>query len=131
MIKDNHYFTAGPFFITQLSKDLQVEWQFQNPSTQACVRQPDGTLQCSDTTAEGEAHPNGFEWCVNAPAVDAGGNVYANAEDGYVYQLGQGGVLKTQTFLNQALGAAYTPIALDPSGRVYALNNGELTVLGR
>lgn len=36
-----------------------------------------------------------------------------------------------QTFPNQALGAAYTPIALDPSGRIYALNNGELSVLGR
>jgi hypothetical protein len=39
-------------------------------------------------------------------------------------------VPKTQTFLNQALGAAYTPISLDPSGRVYTLNNGELTILG-
>jgi hypothetical protein len=130
VIKDNHYDTAGPFYITQLSSDLQVEWQFQNSSTQACVRQPDGTLQCSDTTADGEPHPNGFEWCVNAPAVDSQGNVFANAEDGFVYRIGQGGVLKTQTFLNQALGAAYTPIALDPGGRVYALNNGELTVLG-
>ncbi|HEX7836582.1 MAG TPA: hypothetical protein VF469_03915 [Kofleriaceae bacterium] len=131
VIKDNHYLSDGPFYLTQLSRDLEIEWRFQNASTEACVRQPDGTLQCSDTTADGEAHPNGFEWCVNAPAVDARGNVYANAEDGFVYQIGQGGVLKTQTFLNQALGAAYTPIALDPSGRVYALNNGELTVLGR
>jgi len=131
VIKDNHYDTEGPFYLTQLSKDLQIEWRFQNTTTQACVRQPDGTLQCSDTTPDGETHENGFEWCVNAPAIDAGGNVYANAEDGYVYQIGQGGVLKTQTFLNQALGAAYTPIALDPAGRVYALNNGELTVLGR
>jgi hypothetical protein len=131
IIKDNHYFTEGPFLISQLSKDLQVEWQFQNTSTQACVRQPDGTLRCFDTTPDGEEHPNGFEWCVNAPAVDAQGNVYANAEDGFVYQIGQGGVLKTQTFLNQALGAAYTPISLDSSGRVYVLNNGELTVFGR
>jgi hypothetical protein len=131
VIKDNHYETDGPFNITQLSKDLQVEWTFQNTSTQACVRQPDGTLQCSDTTPDGLEHPNGFEWCVNAPAVDARGNVYVNAEDGFVYEIGQGGVLKAQTFLNQALGAAYTPIALDPAGRVYALNNGELTVLGR
>jgi len=57
--------------------------------------------------------------------------VYVNAEDGFVYQIGQGGVLKTQTFLNQALGAAYTPISLDPRGRIYTLNNGELTVFGR
>jgi len=130
VLKDNHYFTAGPFYITQLSKDLQVEWRFQNTTKQACVRLPDGTLSCSDTSPDGEDHPNGFEWCVNAPAIDDHGNVYANAEDGYVYQIGQGGVLKTQTFLNQALGAAYTPIALDSRGRIFALNNGELTILG-
>jgi hypothetical protein len=48
-----------------------------------------------------------------------------------VYQVGQGGVLKAKTFLNQALGAACTPISLDARGRVFALDNGELTVLGR
>lgn len=127
VIKDNHYLSGGPFYVTQLSNDLQIEWRFQNTTTQACVRQPDGTLQCDD----GSAHPDGFEWCVNAPAVDARGDVFANSEDGRVYQIGQGGVLKTQTFLNQALGAAYTPVSLDPAGRVYALNNGELTVFGR
>jgi hypothetical protein len=131
VIKDNHYSSIGPFNISQLSKNLEIEWSFQNTSTQACVRQPDGTLVCSDTTPDGGAHPNGFEWCVNAPAVDSKGNVFANAEDGYVYQIGQGGVLKTQTFLNQALGAAYTPISIDPKGRIYALNNGELTVFGK
>lgn len=130
VIKDNHYESDGPFLISQLSRDLQIEWSFQNTTTQACTRQPDGTLTCTDTTADGEAHPNGFEWCVNAPAVDARGDVYVNAEDGFVYQLGQGGELKTQTFLNQALGAAYTPIALDPRGRIFTLNNGELTVFG-
>jgi hypothetical protein len=131
VVKDAHYLTSGPFYLTQLDHNLQVEWRFQNTSTQACARQPDGTLRCSDASPDGELHPNGFEWCVNAPAVDARGNVYANAEDGFVYRIGQGGVLQTQTFLNQALGAAYTPIALDPAGHVYASNNGELTVLGR
>ena len=124
VIKDNHYFTQGPFLLSQLSSNLEIEWSFQNTTTQACVRQPDGTLTCTDHTA-------GFEWCVNAPAVDRQGTVYANSEDGSVYQIKQGGVLETQTFLNQALGAAYTPISLDPAGRVYVLNNGELTVFGR
>jgi hypothetical protein len=131
VIKDNHYLSGGPFLISQLSRELEIEWSFQNTTTQACVRQPDGTLTCSDHTADGETHENGFEWCVNAPAVDRSGTVYANSEDGYVYQIKQGGMLATQTFLNQALGAAYTPVALDPKGRVYALNNGELTVFGR
>jgi hypothetical protein len=125
VVKDNHYFSRGPFYVTQLSKDLEVEWKFQNTSTEACAKQPDGTIECVDIDQLG------IEWCVNAPAVDARGNVYANAEDGYVYQIGQGGVLKTQTFLSQALGAAYTPISLDSQGRVFVLNNGELTVFGR
>ncbi|HET9158652.1 MAG TPA: hypothetical protein VFN91_18400 [Myxococcaceae bacterium] len=135
VMKDNHYFDqnaeGGPFFITQLSKDLEVEWQFRNTETQACTRLPDGTLSCSDTTPEGETHPNGFEWCVNAPVVDRDGNVHANAEDGFAYVIKQGGVLKERTFLNQALGAAYTPTSIDPEGRIYVLNNGELSVLGR
>jgi hypothetical protein len=126
ILKDNHYQTGGPFYITQLSKDLVPEWQFQDKTTQACGRQPDGTIKCTD-----EPHPDGFEWCVNAPAVDAKGTVFANSEDGNVYQIAQGGILKTQTFLNQALGAAYTPISLDPTGRAFVLNNGELTVFGR
>ena len=40
-------------------------------------------------------------------------------------------MLRTRIFLNQALGAAYTPTAIDARGRIYALNNGELAVLGR
>jgi hypothetical protein len=131
VMKDNHYDTEGPFYMTQLSRDLKVEWQFQNTQKQACVRLPDGTLSCSDTSPNGEDHPNGFEWCANAPAVDARGDVFVNAEDGFIYQIGQGGVQKTKTFLNQALGAAYTPASIDARGRVYVLNNGELSVFGR
>ena len=40
-------------------------------------------------------------------------------------------MLRTRIFLNQALGAAYTPTAIDARGRIYALNNGELSVLGK
>lgn len=70
VIKDNHYDTNGPFYITQLASNLTPEWKLQNMSKQACVRLPNGTLQCSNTSPNGETHPNGFEWCVNAPAVE-------------------------------------------------------------
>ena len=49
------------------------------------------------------------------------GNAYAITADGR---------LRDAVFLETSLGAAYTPIALDRTGRVFALNNGHLSVLG-
>jgi hypothetical protein len=112
VIKDNIYNSFGPYYITQLSKDLAVEWQYKNATID-------------------DEHPDGFEWCINAPAVDRNGTVYATSEDGHFYAIGQGGALRAQVFLNAAEGAAYTPLSLDAAGRIYALNNGELTVLGQ
>jgi hypothetical protein len=81
VIKDNHYdaplycfkddpicqtLPPGPFYITQLDASLNIEWQFQN------------------TTIDSD-HPNGYEWCINAPAIDSAGTVYVNSEDGNVY----------------------------------------------
>jgi hypothetical protein len=129
--KDNHYIDQfpqeGPFFITQLSADLDVEWQYENTTEQACARQADGTLAWRDRDPDA----TGFEWCVNAPVVDRDGRAIAVAEDGNLYVIGQDGVLESKTFLNQALGAAYTPSAIDARGRIYALNNGELSIFGR
>lgn len=144
VLKDNHYGvglycngsdpictpqTDGPFYITQLSSTLQVEWQFKNTNTQSCHRNSDGTLSCASD------HPNSFEWCINAPAVDTNGLVYANSEDGNMYVIPQGhtGIFTTpqsQLFLNQALGAAYTPLSLDAAGRLYTQNAGHLYVVG-
>jgi len=78
-----------------------------------------------------DEHADGFEWCINAPAVDRDGTVYATSEDGQFYAIGQGGTLRATVFRDEAEGAAYTPLSLDAAGRIYALNNGELTVLGR
>ncbi|HEX3766316.1 MAG TPA: hypothetical protein VHW23_46810 [Kofleriaceae bacterium] len=131
VIKDNHYGTdaagvdTGPFYITELDAQLHIVWQFQSTNTKSCARQPDGTIACIDD------HPHGFEWCINAPAVDRDGTVYANSEDGTTYAIAADGTLRDALFLDQALGAAYTPVALDHRGRVFALNGGRLTVLGR
>jgi hypothetical protein len=133
IIKDNHYggigtycfdsssvicqpMSNGPYYITQLAADLSVEWQFQ-----------------STNTAGG--HTNGFEWCVNAPAVDSNGMVYANSEDGSLYALSQGhtGVFTVPTqslFLKQAIGAAYTPLSIGADGKLYSQNDGHLFVVG-
>ena len=133
VIKDNHYDAGafcepnpsvpvsqqvfvdapkGPYYITQVNTNMGVEWQFKNTSTDA-------------------THNNGFEWCINAPAIDAVGNVYVNSEDGNLYVLQQGGSLLGNIFLNQALGAAYTPLSLGPDGKIYTENDGILFAVGQ
>jgi outer membrane protein assembly factor BamB len=130
VLKDNHYgvdengVDLGPYFITELDASLAVVWQFKSTETQSCIKAPDGTVQCA------EDHPHGFEWCINAPAVDKNGVIYANSEDGHIYAITSDGVLRDRFFLDRALGAAYTPLALDRKGRVFALNNGHMTVIG-
>jgi hypothetical protein len=125
VIKDNHYDAGsycnddvicpvapkGPYYITQVNPNMHVEWQFKNTST-------DGT------------HNNGFEWCINAPAIDLFGNVFANSEDGSLYVIRQGGSLLGKIFLNQAIGAAYTPLSLGLDGRIYTENDGILFAVG-
>ena len=105
IIKDNYYGTHGPYFITQLSAALVPEWKFQSP--------------------------NNREWCVNAPAVDVNGTVYANSEDGNVYAISQGGIFKGKIFLRHAIGAAYTPIAVAGDGKIYTENDGDMFVEGK
>jgi hypothetical protein len=130
LLKNNHYgstsycFGSSPvcastpqsYFITQLDASLNVEWSFQGTTTDSL-------------------HPNGFEWCINMPAVDAAGNVFVNSEDGNIYRLPQGnhGIFTTpgaRMFLKVAIAAAYTPVAIGPDGKLFTLNAGELFVIG-
>ena len=113
------------YYITQLDQNMSMQWQFKGTNTQSCNRNPDGTLSCVSD------HPNGFEWCVNGHLVDANGVVYANSEDGNLYAISQGGILKEKIFQQLALGAAYTPASMDIRGRIYSQNAGHLFVIGR
>ncbi len=117
----------GPesYFVTQLDPNLNIEWSFQNTNHQSCTRNADGTVTCVTD------HPNGFEWCVNAPVVDATGTVYANSEDGNLYAIQQGGTTSTRLFQQLALGAAYTPVSIGADGRIYSQNDGHLFVIGK
>jgi len=142
VLKDNHYGGIGnycfdptspicaprpngPYFITQLNANLVPEWQFRDTTTESCQRNPDGSVTCIPNT-----HPNGFEWCINAPAFDVNGNVYVNSEDGNMYVIDPHGNLVGNIFTNLAIGAAYTPLSLGPDGKIYTQNDGQLFVVG-
>lgn len=107
---------AGPFYITQLSPSLVPQWKFHNTNFN-----------------QDPNHPNGYEWCINAPGIDVNGFVYANSEDGNIYRIPQGhtGVFDisqagTKLFLKVAIGAAYTPLSFGPDGTIYTENDGVL-----
>jgi len=112
------------YFVTQLSPNMSVEWTFQNTNTLSCTRNPNNSITCVSD------HPHGFEWCVNAPAIDSNGVVYANSEDGNLFALNQGGTLKQKIFQQLALGAAYTPASIGGDGKLYSQNDGHLYVVG-
>ena len=112
------------YYITQLDAALNVEWRFKSTNTESCDRLPDGELSCVSD------HPEGFEWCVNALAVDARGTVYVNSEDGNLYAINQGGTLRDRLFLQNALRAAYTPLSLGADGKIYTQNAGHLFAVG-
>lgn len=114
------------YYITQLSPELEVEWRFKSTETLSCSRQLNGSIECFDDLQ----HAKGFEWCVNALAVDARGVVYINSEDGHLYALNQGGTLRDRIFLQLAIGAAYTPLSLGADGKIYTQNAGHLFVVG-
>ncbi len=146
VLKDNHYGEVGSYcndeavcpsdrtathpgypeeyFITQLGPAMNVEWKWKNTNTLACSRDASGNVTCVDD------HPNSFEWCVNGMAIDRDGVVFANSEDGNMYAIAQGGVLRDSLFQQLALGAAYTPASIGGDGRIYSQNAGHLFVLG-
>jgi outer membrane protein assembly factor BamB len=113
------------YFISQLSPNFDIEWSFRNANTESCTRNAAGVISCVSD------HPAGFEWCVNAPAVDADGVVFANSEDGNLYAISQGGILKQKIFQQLAIGAAYTPASLGGDGKIYTQNAGRMFVVGQ
>ena len=137
VLKDNHYDTGSycedPRFcpiaqerydLTMLDAGLVPQWHYTNTNTQNCRCDASGSILCVPHDEDG------FEWCVNQPAVDADGVVYANAEDGYLYAIGPDGMLRQRIFLNTALGAAYTPLSIGNAGLIYSQNYGVLYVVG-
>jgi outer membrane protein assembly factor BamB len=136
IFKDNHYgvrsYCGSDTFclrdeeryeLVSLDANLKKEWGFLSTNTEACELQPDGSKQCV-------THSDGFEWCVNMVAVDRDGVMFANSEDGNLYAINREGKLVGNLFLKVATGAAYTPLAIGPDGRIYTQNAGSLFVVG-
>jgi hypothetical protein len=73
------------------------------------------------------------EWCINTMAVDpATQSVLVNSEDGVMYRWHLPSNTFTQNLrLNSGLGQAYTPTAVGPDGRVYAVSNAVLYSIGQ
>ena len=146
ILKENHYGDVGSYcndkkicppdrtatnpgypeqyFISSLNPDLTIRWRFQNTNTNSCSYDNKGNLTCTSD------HPFGFEWCVNAPGIDSNGNVFANSEDGNLYELDANGHNFNTVFTNLAIGAAYTPLSIGPDGRIYTQNDGIMFVIG-
>lgn len=112
------------YFITQLNKNMNVEWMYRNTNTLSCHRNPDDSVTCTDD------HPNSFEWCVNAWVIDGNGTSYVNSEDGFLFAIDQGGILRKKIFQQLAIGAAYTPTSIGNDGKIYSQNAGHLFVAG-
>lgn len=123
VLKDNHYdgFQQGPYFLTTLDADtLDGDRKM--------------TVACQWELRRGE---RGYEWCINAPAIDQNATIYGNGEDGYLYALqgmfpdpGQQ-CAPVVTSLTMSWGGedAYTADALD-DGVVYAIGHGKLYAVG-
>ncbi|MBY0573932.1 MAG: WD40 repeat domain-containing protein [Undibacterium sp.] len=78
--------------------------------------------------------PGGFiEWCVNTAAVDPfTKSVIVNSEDGYLYRWSlTSNKLTEKIKLTSGMGESYTPTAVGPDGKVYAINNAVLFSIGQ
>ncbi|MBR7799219.1 hypothetical protein [Undibacterium fentianense] len=78
--------------------------------------------------------PGGFiEWCVNTAAVDPfTKSVVVNSEDGILYRWDlTSNKLSEKIRLTSGLGESYTPTAVGPDGKVYAINNAVLFAIGK
>ena len=79
-------------------------------------------------------NPGGVrEWCVNTGAFDPGTrSMLINNEDGYLYRWDLAtNTLSQRIRFNNGIGQSYTPTAVGPDGRIYAINNAVLFVVGQ
>ncbi|HTQ02075.1 MAG TPA: hypothetical protein VMN56_22335 [Casimicrobiaceae bacterium] len=85
-------------------------------------------------TPESTAYPGSVrEWCINTAAVDAAtSSVLVNSEDGKLYRWHLPTNQLTQSVrFDNGYAESYTPTAVGPDGKVYAINNATLFAVGQ
>lgn len=91
-------------------------------------------LTIAGPTQQGNLPPGAVrEWCVNTTAVDPlTSSVLVNSEDGRLYRWHLPSNSLTQNVrFNNGYAESYTPTALGPDGKVYAINNATLFAVGQ
>jgi hypothetical protein len=91
-------------------------------------------LRIAGQTQQGNLPPGAVrEWCVNTTAVDPlTQSVLVNSEDGRIYRwhLPTNSLTQNVRF-NNGYAESYTPTAIGPDGKVYAINNATLFAVGQ
>ncbi len=131
MVKYNNYERAG-------SGDGSNQIAILDPNTEADdkispIKSMKEVLTMLGPTPD-PAVPGGFiEWCVNTAAVDPfTKSVIVNSEDGNLYRWDlTTNKLTEKIRLTSGLGESYTPTAVGPDGKVYAINNAILFAIGK
>jgi hypothetical protein len=133
MTKYNNYAGLGGDGVNRIAI-LDPNDTMTDPRTGATVMKE--VLSIAGPTPDAEflsTHPNAVrEWCINTAVVDPlTDSILANSEDGKLYRWN----LATNTFsqwitLTPGIGEAYTPTLIGADGKVYAINNATLFVIG-
>lgn len=133
MTKYNNYGRAGSGDAKNRIAVLDPNASMADPvSATASVRVMKEVLTILGPTPD-PSYPGGVtEWCINTAAVDPfSKSILVNSEDGYLYRWDlTSNTLSQKIRLTSGLGESYTPTAVGPDGRVYAINNAILFSVG-
>jgi hypothetical protein len=129
MTKYNNYAEGGGNGLNKIAV-LDPDATETDPVTGASVMRE--VLTVAGVTPDGAA-PAVKEWCINSAAVDPATNsILVGSEDGRLYRWDLStNTLSQNLVLTSGLGEAYTPTAIGPDGKVYAINNATLFAVGR
>ena len=133
MTKYNNYGRAGSGDSKNRIAVLDPNASMADPvSFTASVRVMKEVLTILGPTPDPTFQGGVTEWCINTAAVDPfSKSILVNSEDGFLYRWDlTTNTLSQKIRLTSGLGESYTPTAVGPDGRVYAINNAVLFSVG-